>query len=53
MNVDDCVEVHSRAVDAGFTSTMEPKRLDRWPVTVGFILDPDGYSIELVQMHKD
>jgi lactoylglutathione lyase len=52
MNVDDCVEVHDRAVAAGFTSTMTPKRLDRWPVTVGFILDPDGYSVELVQMHK-
>ena len=53
MNVDDCADVHRRAVEAGFTSTMEPKRLDRWPVTVGFILDPDGYSIELIQMHKD
>jgi len=53
MNVDDCVAVHDRAVAAGFTSTMEPKRLDRWPVTVGFILDPDGYSIELVQRHDD
>jgi lactoylglutathione lyase len=53
MNVDDCVAVHDRAVAAGFTSTMEPQRLDRWPVTVGFILDPDGYSIELIQMHND
>jgi hypothetical protein len=45
--------VHDRAVAAGFTSTMEPQRLDRWPVTVGFILDPDGSSIELIQMHND
>jgi lactoylglutathione lyase len=49
MNVDDCAEVHDRAVAAGYTSTMAPQRLDRWPVIVGFILDPDGYSIELVQ----
>ena len=28
---------------------MTPERLDRWPVIVGFILDPDGYSIELIQ----
>ncbi|MCJ7438194.1 MAG: VOC family protein [Acidimicrobiia bacterium] len=49
MIVDDCIGVHQRAVDAGFESTMEPERLDRWPVTVAFILDPDGYSIELVQ----
>jgi lactoylglutathione lyase len=53
MNVDDCVAVHRRAVEAGFTSTMEPQRLDRWPVTVGFILDPDGYSIELIQTHAE
>ena len=52
MNVDDCVAVHDRAVAAGFTSTMEPKKLDRWPVTVGFILDPDGYGIELIQQHR-
>lgn len=53
MNVDDCVAVHDRAVAAGYTSTMAPKKLDRWPVTVGFVLDPDGYSIELVQTHVD
>jgi lactoylglutathione lyase len=53
MNVDDCVAVHQRAVDAGFMSTMTPQRLDRWPVTVAFIEDPDGYSIELVQRHDD
>jgi lactoylglutathione lyase len=49
MNVDDCVATHQRAVDAGYTSTMTPERLDRWPVVVGFVLDPDGYSIELIQ----
>jgi len=32
---------------------MEPKRLDRWPVTVAFIVDPDGYTIELLQHHRD
>ena len=53
MNVDDCVATHKKAVDAGYTSTMEPARLDRWPVTVGFINDPDGYSIELIQTHAE
>jgi lactoylglutathione lyase len=53
MNVDDCVDVHDRAVAAGCTSTMAPQKLDRWPVTVAFVLDPDGYSVELVQMHQD
>ena len=49
MIVDDCVGVHQRAVDAGFESTMEPELLDRWAVTVAFVLDPAGYSIELMQ----
>jgi lactoylglutathione lyase len=52
-NVDDCVAVHDKAVAAGATSTMAPTKLDRWPVTVAFITDPDGYTIELVEMHED
>lgn len=51
-NVDDCTEVHDRAVAAGATSTMEPQRLDRWPVTVSFFTDLDGYTVELVQRHQ-
>jgi lactoylglutathione lyase len=31
---------------------MAPTRLDRWPVTVAFVNDPDGYSIELIQRHE-
>ena len=53
MIVDDCAAVHQRALDAGFESTMAPERLDRWPVIVAFILDPDGYSIELMQYHEE
>ena len=53
MNVDDAMDVHDRAVAAGFTSTMVPERLERWPVIVGFINDPDGYSIELLQRVED
>ena len=49
MNVEDCAATHQKALDAGYTSTMAPERLERWPVIVGFINDPDGYSIELVQ----
>ena len=36
-------------VAAGYKSVMEPERLDRWPVVVGFVLDPDGYLIEIIQ----
>lgn len=53
MNVDDCQEVYDRAIAAGATSNMEPTKLDRWPVTVAFIVDPDGYLVELVQTHVD
>jgi lactoylglutathione lyase len=49
MIVDDAMGVHDAAVAAGFTSTMVPERLERWPVIVGFIEDPDGYSIDLMQ----
>jgi len=51
VNTDDVVAVHQAAVDAGHRSTMAPTRLDRWPVTIGFVEDPDGYSVELVQRH--
>jgi lactoylglutathione lyase len=51
MNVDDCEATYKKAVEAGAVSTMEPQRLDRWPVTVAFIEDPDGYLIELIQHH--
>ena len=30
-----------------------PMRLDRWPVTIAFVGDPDGYQVELVQRHED
>jgi len=49
MNVDNCQETWQKAVDAGYTSTMSPERLDRWPVIVAFVLDPDGYLIEIIE----
>jgi lactoylglutathione lyase len=53
INVDNCQEVYDRAIAAGATSNMVPQKLDRWPVTVAFIADPDGYLVELVQTHVD
>ena len=52
MNVDDCADTYARAVAAGAESTMEPTRLDRWPVTVAFVNDLDGYNIEIIQYHR-
>lgn len=51
MNVDDCAATHARAVEAGCVSTMAPTRLDRWPVTVAFVDDPDGYNVEIIERH--
>lgn len=53
MNVDDCQSVYDRAMAAGASSEMVPTKLDRWPVTVAFIKDPDGYLIELLQTHVE
>ncbi|HET6951526.1 MAG TPA: VOC family protein [Acidimicrobiales bacterium] len=52
VNTDDCAGLHQRAVDAGHRSVLAPMRLDRWPVTIAFVADPDGYQIELVQRHE-
>lgn len=53
VHTDDLVNLHQAAVDAGYTSVMEPMRLDRWPTTISFLADPDGYQVELVQRHPD
>lgn len=52
VNTDDCAGLHQRAVDAGHPSVLAPMRLDRWPVTIAFVADPDGYQVELVQRHE-
>ena len=49
MNVDDCAATWKKAVDAGYRSVMAPERLERWPVIVSFVLDPDGYLVEIIQ----
>jgi lactoylglutathione lyase len=53
VDTDDCSGLHQRAVDAGHRSLVAPVRLDRWPVTIAFVADPDGYQVELVQRHAD
>jgi catechol 2,3-dioxygenase-like lactoylglutathione lyase family enzyme len=53
VHTDDCKALHDAAVAAGYTSVREPVRLERWPTTVGFVEDPDGYQVELVQRHPD
>jgi lactoylglutathione lyase len=51
--VDDVHDVHRRVVEAGGTSEGSPARLERWPATIAFVRDLDGYLIELLQVHDD
>jgi lactoylglutathione lyase len=53
VNTDDCKAVHARAVAAGSRSMLDPIEPDRWPVTISFVADPDGYQVEIVERHQD
>ena len=52
VNTDDCHAIYDRAVAAGCESVSAPERLERWPVTVAFVKDPDGYLLELIEYHQ-
>ena len=53
VHTDDCEGLHQAAVDAGYREMMQPMRLERWPTTISFLLDPDGYQVEVMQRHPD
>ena len=53
VNTEDVQGLHDAAVEAGSPSLVPPMRLDRWPVTIAFVSDPDGYQVELVQRHAE
>ena len=53
VNTDGCEALHRTAVAAGHTSLVEPMSPERWPVTISFLADPDGYQVELVERHPD
>ena len=52
VDTEDCQALYDKAVAAGCESVSEPQQLDRWPVTVAFVKDPDGYLIEILQNHE-
>ena len=53
VHTDDCEGLHKAAVDAGYREMMAPMRLERWPTTISFLSDPDGYQVESMQRHPD
>jgi lactoylglutathione lyase len=52
VDTEDCQGLYDKAIAWGCESVSEPQDLDRWPVTVAFIKDPDGYLIELLQNNE-
>ncbi len=52
VNPTDCRAIYDRAIAAGCESVSEPAQLDRWPVTVAFVKDLDGYLLELIEYHE-
>jgi lactoylglutathione lyase len=53
VNTEDIAAAYRRSLEAGATPISEPQDLDRWPVTIAFVGDPDGYQIELVQRRSN
>jgi lactoylglutathione lyase len=49
VNTDDCRALYEKAIAAGCESVMEPTHTDRWPVTIAFVKDFDGYLLEFVE----
>jgi lactoylglutathione lyase len=52
VNTSDCRALYDRAIAAGCQSVSEPVRTERWPVTIAFVRDFDGYLIEFVEYHE-
>ena len=52
VNTSDVQALFEKAVAFGSEEETEPPRLDRWPVTVAFVKDPDGYLLELIEYHE-
>ncbi|MGP0030521.1 MAG: VOC family protein [Acidimicrobiales bacterium] len=52
VNTDDCAALYARAIAAGCESVAAPSRPDRWPVTIAFVRDHDGYLLEFVEFDE-
>jgi lactoylglutathione lyase len=52
VNTSDCQALYDKAIAAGCESVTPPMRTDRWPVTIAFVKDFDGYLVEFVEYHE-
>jgi lactoylglutathione lyase len=52
VNTDDVQALYAKAIAAGCESVIEPQKLDRWPVTIAFVKDFDGYLVEFVEYEE-
>ena len=51
VNTHDVGETFQRAVAQGASVESAPERMERWPVSIAFVRDLDGYLVELVTRH--
>src|SRR4051794_12886922 len=51
VETDDAAALYERAVAAGAEPVEPPKHLEQFKVTIAFVRDPDGYLLELGQIH--
>src|SRR4051812_41748706 len=51
VETDDAQALFDRAVAAGAEAVEGPKHLEQFKVTIAFVRDPDGYLLELGQIH--
>ena len=52
VNTDDCQALYARAMAAWCESVTPPARTKRWPVTIAFVKNADGYLVEFVEYHE-
>lgn len=48
---DDSAALYEKALAAGAEGVEPPRHLDQFNVTISFVRDPDGYLLELGQIH--
>ncbi|MCU1392463.1 MAG: putative lactoylglutathione lyase, chloroplastic [Ilumatobacteraceae bacterium] len=51
INTNDIQATFDAALSNGCTVVSAPERAERWPVTIAFVTDPDGYTVEFVERH--